>query len=250
MTTTSTTTPPASTAAQPATHQRGRLVTDAPTRMFHALLAVCFVGAYLTAEAERWRLLHVTLGYTMAGLLLFRVLYGVWGPKASGLGALWRKVINAPAWFRAFARVRSWDALAAQWRQGQNLLMGLATVALLVSIVPLAMTGYATYNDWGGEWLEEVHGWLGEAFLYLVLVHVGLVLAISLWRRKNHAALMCSGRVPGKGPDVVRHNRLWLAFVLFVTVCAHMAWMSYTSPQGLVPWRLLGDPATWVSDGD
>ena len=56
-----------------------RLVTDAPTRMFHWLFALSFVGAYLTADGERWRLLHVTLGYTMAGLLGFRVLYGLLG---------------------------------------------------------------------------------------------------------------------------------------------------------------------------
>ncbi|MDP3835815.1 MAG: cytochrome b/b6 domain-containing protein, partial [Hydrogenophaga sp.] len=50
-----------------------RLVIDAPTRMFHWLFALSFVGAYRTADGERWRLLHVTLGYTLAGLLAFRV---------------------------------------------------------------------------------------------------------------------------------------------------------------------------------
>ena len=46
-----------------------RRITDAPTRMFHWLFALCFVGAYATADGEHWRLLHVTLGYTMAGLV-------------------------------------------------------------------------------------------------------------------------------------------------------------------------------------
>ncbi|MDP2988857.1 cytochrome b/b6 domain-containing protein, partial [Hydrogenophaga sp.] len=58
-----------------------RLVIDAPTRMFHWLFALSFVGAYITADGERWRLLHVTLGYTLAGLLAFRVLYGLFGPR-------------------------------------------------------------------------------------------------------------------------------------------------------------------------
>jgi hypothetical protein len=49
-------TPPRSAAAP------GRLVTDAPTRMFHWLFALSFLGAYLTADGEHWRLLHVTLG--------------------------------------------------------------------------------------------------------------------------------------------------------------------------------------------
>ena len=41
------------------------LVWDMPVRVFHWLTVLSFAGAYLTAESERWRLLHVTLGYTM-----------------------------------------------------------------------------------------------------------------------------------------------------------------------------------------
>ena len=48
-----------------------RRVIDAPMRMFHWLFALCFVGAYASADGEHWRMLHVTLGYTLAGLLLF-----------------------------------------------------------------------------------------------------------------------------------------------------------------------------------
>ena len=35
------------------------------------------------------------------------------------------------------------------WRQGQNLLMALAVVALLVLVVPLTLSGDGSYNDWG-----------------------------------------------------------------------------------------------------
>ena len=58
------------------------LVWDAPVRVFHWLLVLSFAGAYLTAESERWRLVHVTLGYTLAGLLAFRLLWGVAGRHA------------------------------------------------------------------------------------------------------------------------------------------------------------------------
>ena len=67
-------------------------MVDAPTRVFHWLFALSFLGAYLTADGERFRLLHVTLGYTMAGLLVFRVLYGLLGPRQAGLALLWRKL--------------------------------------------------------------------------------------------------------------------------------------------------------------
>ena len=50
-------------------------------RVFHWLIVLCFAGAYLTAEHESWRLVHVTLGYTMAGLVVFRLLWGVVGTR-------------------------------------------------------------------------------------------------------------------------------------------------------------------------
>ena len=46
-------------------------------------MVACFAGAWLTSESERWRLLHVTLGYTMVGLVLFRLLWGVLGLGAA-----------------------------------------------------------------------------------------------------------------------------------------------------------------------
>jgi cytochrome b len=60
MSATMTTAPASSTASG-----RSILVWDAPVRVFHWLLAASFIGAFVSAESERWRLLHVTLGYTV-----------------------------------------------------------------------------------------------------------------------------------------------------------------------------------------
>lgn len=227
-----------------------RLVTDAPTRMFHGLFALSFLGAYLTADGEHFRLLHVTLGYTMAGLLVFRVLYGLFGPRQAGLGLLWRKLTGLPAWLRS---VRSAPSLSAiNWRQAQNLLMALAVFALLVMVVPLTLSGYGTYNDWGdvlgGDWLEEVHEFFGEAFLFVVLAHLALIAGLSLLRRKNQAAPMWNGRVDGPGPDLVQNNRVWLAALLLIAVLAYGAWEWQQSPNGLVSTQSLSGMAT--GDGE
>ena len=232
--------PPASTGTAPGTRAPGRRVTDAPTRMFHWLFALCFLGAYATADAEAWRALHVTLGYSLAGLLAFRVLYGAFGPRQAGLGMLLRKLSGAPAWLRAAGHGLQQKSLAGvNWRQGQNLLMALAIVALLVLVVPLTLSGYATYNDWGdtlgGDWIEDVHEFFGEFFLVMVLGHLALILGLSLLRRKNQALPMLTGRVEGQGPDLVAHNRSWLAVLLLLAVLAFAAWQWQQSPGGLVP---------------
>ena len=217
-----------------------RRVVDAPTRMFHWLFALTFVGAYLTADSEHWRLVHVTLGYAFAGLLAFRVLYGIFGPRQAGLGLLWRRLTGLPAWLRSLAATRS--VSAADWRQGQNLTMALAIVSMLVLVLPLVLSGYGTYNDWGdvlgGDWLEEAHEVVGNAFLTLVLAHLAMIAVLSILRRQNLALPMLTGSVRGNGPDLVRHNRTWLAGLLLLTVVALGAWQWLESPRGLIP---LGD---------
>lgn len=223
-----------------------RRITDAPTRMFHWLFALSFLGAYLTADGERWRMLHVTLGYTMAGLLAFRVLYGLCGPRQAGLGLLWRKLTAAPAWLRSLRGAASLSSV--NWRQGQNLLMALAVVALMVLVLPLTLTGYATFNEWGvfpGEdWLGELHEFFGEAMLMVVLAHLALIAALSLLRRKNMASPMLTGRLDGPGPNPVPHNRVWLAALLLLAVLAYGAWEWQQSPRGLIPANAWGPMAT------
>lgn len=216
---------------------RGRLVTDAPMRMFHWLFALSFIGAYLTAESEHWRALHVTLGYSFAGLFGFRVLYGLFGPRQARLGLLWRKLGAAPAWLRTV--VSSHSVGGINWRQGQYLVMALAAVLMMALVAPLTLSGYATYDDWGdflgGDWPEEVHEFLATTFLLVVVAHLGMIVLMSLLRRQNQALSMLTGRLPGAGPSPVQHNRVWLAALILLAVLAFGGWQWQNSPRGLIP---------------
>ncbi len=228
-------TPPARATAGP-----GRRTVDAPVRMFHALFALGFLGAYLTGDSESWRALHVTLGYTLAGLLVFRVLYGLFGPHQAGLGPLWRKLGGAPAWLRSLpAAWRARSAAGLNGRQGLNLLLAASVVALLALVLPTTLSGFALFQEWGGvraeDLLEELHEFFGNTMLLVVLVHLGLILGLSLLRRRNLALPMLTGRIEGAGPDLVRHNRGWLAALLLLAVLGFGAWQWQASPQGLLP---------------
>ena len=50
-------------------------VWDLPTRFFHWSLVTSFATAFLTAESEKLRDIHVLAGYTLAGLIVFRLLW-------------------------------------------------------------------------------------------------------------------------------------------------------------------------------
>lgn len=238
---------PIGTSGPTSTPAPSRRVVDAPTRMFHWLFASTFTGAYLTADIDHWRLLHVTLGYAFAGLLGFRLLYGVFGPRQARLGLLWRRVAGTPAWVRSLRAGRSDPPV--NWRQGQNLVMAWAIVAMLALVAPLALSGYGTYQEWGGalgeDWLEETHEFFGNVFLAVVVAHLGLIAALSLLRRQNQALPMLTGRVHGKGPDLVQHNRTWLAALLLMMVVAFGGWQWVDSPRGL-----LSGPDAGAESGD
>lgn len=212
--------PAATASARPAT----RRVLDAPTRAMHWLMALSFLGAYLTADGERWRLVHVTLGYTLAGLLVARLAWGLWGPRPARLAGLWRRLQGLPAWLKAAA------ALRIDVRQGQNLALALGIALLLALIAPLVLSGYGVYQEWSGDWLEEVHEFLGNAMLALVLAHIASVLTASLLRRRNLVAPMISGRARGSGPDLVKRPLTSVAALLVAAVLAFWAWQWQTAP--------------------
>lgn len=218
----------------------GRRVVDAPTRMLHALIAISFAGAYLTAEGERWRALHVSLGYLLGGVLLARIAYGLVGPRQARVVLWFRKLAAAPAWLRASAAALasgSWNTVG--WRQGQNLLMAVLIALLPLLLVPLLLSGLAPHLEWvqGGlaDALSELHEALGEATLAVVLAHIGAVVALSLIRRQNQARPMLSGRVPGAGPDLARRNHGLLALLILAAAVGFLAWQVQSTPQGLWP---------------
>ena len=221
----------ASAAQTQAPRPASRRIVDATTRMLHWLMALSFTGAYLTADGERWRLVHVTLGYTLAALVVGRLVWGLLGPRQVRLSVLQRKLQGLPAWLKSLPNVKSLATLQPAWRQGQNLLMALVVALILGLVIPLTLSGYAVWDEWGGEWLEDVHEFFGNTLLIVVLAHIGLIAFLSLLRRKNQALPMLTGRAAGPGPDLAKRNHGILAALLLACVLAFWAWQWSEAPQ-------------------
>jgi cytochrome b len=209
----------------------GGWVTDAPTRMFHWLFALSFLIAYLSADADGWRRLHVTMGYTFGGLLVFRLLYGWLGPKPLGWGPLKRKVAGVGPWLKTWVQ----PGVRVNWRQGQNVALATSIAVILGVVAPLVLTGYGFYQKWAGHWLKEVHEWLGTVLLWAVLAHVGLLLVLSLVRRQNQALPMLTGRSSMAGPGPIKQRRGWLAGLVLAAVLGFVVMQWQDSPNGLLP---------------
>jgi len=71
------------------------------------------------------------------------------------------------------------------------------------------VSGYATYNEIGGEWLEELHELAANGMLALVVVHVAGVLVSSLLHRENLVRSMITGYKMGAAVHGIRRTH-WM----------------------------------------
>lgn len=225
--------------AAPVSETKAR-VWDLPTRVFHWSLAVSFTAAWLTAESERWRDIHVVAGYTLAGLIAFRVVWGLIGSRYARFSSF----VFPPS--RLVAYLKSLFSGTPEHHLGHNPAGGLAIVALLVLGATVAASGYATYQEVGGEWLEELHEGAANAMLLLVLVHLVGVAVSSVLHRENLVRAMLTGWKSGRPEEGITRRHTVLGVVLLAAVLGF--WAFSQSPSGRAV--LAGSPEAEEAGGE
>lgn len=193
-------------------------VWDLPVRLFHWLMAFSFAGAYLTAEVDQWRLVHVTLGYTMAALVCFRILWGFFGTAYARFSSF----VRGPR--ATLAYVRSMFSGRPQHFIGHNPAGAVAIMSMLAIAIVLAGSGWLLYTERAGEWMEDAHELIANLMLVVVLVHIGGVLAASLMHRENLAKAMITGRKRAEAGVPAQGLRAGTALVLLLSVLAFWWW--------------------------
>ena len=200
------------------------LVWDAPTRVFHWLLAASFAGAFLTAESERLRSLHVGFGYTMLGLLAFRVIWGLAGTRYARFSAFAFGPRRVASYLKSLLR------FSPQHYVGHNPAGSWAIFALMILGLVTGATGYANYEGIGGDWLEELHEAAANGFLGVVIVHVAGVVVSSLLHRENLARSMLTGYKLGRPEAGIRYRHRIVAAALLLAV----GWTWLAGPDALL----------------
>jgi len=214
------------------------LVWDLPTRAFHWLLAASFAGAYLTSESERLRDVHMLLGYSAAGLVTFRVLWGL-------VGTRYARFTSFPLSPRAaIDYLKSLLALSPRHYVGHNPAGSWAILGMLALIAGTALTGWANALEIGPNWVEDVHEAFGNATLALVVVHVGAVIVSSLLHRENLPRAMVTGYKPGSAPSAAG-TRWFVAVALVVVIGAF--WAGAIPAPGVAPGKSIVQAATQPS---
>lgn len=194
------------------------LVWDLPVRLFHWLLALSFAGAFLTAESERVRDLHVAFGYTFMALIAFRLVWGLIGTRHARFASF----AYGPK--AVLAYVRSLPTRTPMHFAGHNPAGSWAIFAMLALGIATGVSGYALYEDVGGRWTESLHEGAANAMLALVVVHVAAVLVSSRLHRENLVAAMVTGHKRGAASDGIGRSRLAAATAAVVAFAVAALW--------------------------
>jgi cytochrome b len=172
------------------------LVWDLPVRFFHWSLALSFAVAYLSSESERWQLVHITSGYVLVALIVFRLIWGFTGSRYARFSEFVRGPGAIKDYLLGLLRLRP------PHYTGHNPAGAVAVLALLSLGLVTAASGWANFNEIGGvlanKLLEELHEGAASIMLTVVGIHVAAVLLTSLLHRENLVASMIHGFKQGR----------------------------------------------------
>ncbi len=174
-------------------------VWDILIRIFHWSLVVFFSVSYVTGELGDW--LHHWSGYTITGLLVFRLVWGVIGTEH----ARFRDFVRHPAHIRRY--LTAMKEGRAERYLGHNPAGGVMIIALLLGLSFMAFSGMLLAGfDGDGPLagtalmalqvlpIKALHELTANALILGILLHVGGVIYSSWLHRENLPKAMVTGR--------------------------------------------------------
>ncbi len=191
-------------------------IWDAPVRVMHGLAVLSFAGAWLSAEAEGWRAVHISFGFGLAGVMVLRVLWGLVGSRHARFAGFVRGPRAVLAHFRALA------AGEPAVHSGHNPAGGWAVLALIGLSLAVSLSGWWTYTQ--GEAFEDLHEAVAEGLLALVGLHVAAVVVMSGLSRQNLVRAMVSGRKPAPAAEAIPRTHRGLGLLVLLAVLGFWTW--------------------------
>lgn len=155
-----------------------------PTRLFHWLFVVLIIAGWISSEEDRWLNIHASIGSAVGVLVVFRIVWGIIGPKYSRFGDF-----N----FRFDALKEYLLTLMNPTRHyvGHNPAASMVIIAMLVTVVLAVLSGMLAYGIGENrgilaflhhgyfhdmEWFEAIHEFFVNLLWVLIAAHVTGVL--------------------------------------------------------------------------
>ncbi len=221
----------AGTAAETATAP----VWDLPTRLFHWVLAALIGFSWWSAEEEQleW---HLWSGYAVLALVLFRLLWGVFGSST----ARFANFVRGPRGVFGYLRdSRGWKPI------GHTPLGALSVIALLGLTLLQVATGLVNSDRDGlgegslaplvsgdlSDTAHDLHELVFNVLLAFIALHVAAILFYRLVHGKRLLGPMISGRgAVDAGTEPMRPGRWWAALLCLVAALGITRWIIAGAP--------------------
>ncbi len=219
-----------------------RLIWDWPTRLWHWLFAIAVVGAWITGQwgGFDWRQWHFWFGQSVVGLLIFRLVWGIVGPRH----ARFHHFITGPR--RLWAYLRTLPERTAPESAGHSPLAALSVIAFLAVLTLQSVSGLFISDDilyegpWfpavsadTADWFSSIHHQLGWPIIVLIGLHILAILAYRYYKGYRLTSAMITGKKPNSRVPAsasIPGSRSLLAVVVIVLVIVLTWWLLVVAP--------------------
>ncbi len=210
-------------------------IWDLPIRIFHWSLVACVVVMFVSAEIGNFDV-HIITGQIIAGLLIARLAWGVFGSSNARLSALvftLRDYVNY---------LKQLPKRAPSYSTAHSPVGALAVIAILIALIVQVTTGlvasdvdgliegpFAYYIDYDlSRWASEIHVEHEEWLLFLIGLHLAANAFYYFYKHDNLIQAMITGnrQLPASLiPNPPNIAATWKAVVLALIIALSLTWI-------------------------
>lgn len=210
-------------------------VWDLSTRVFHWLLLLSVLAAWVSIELDETQL-HFYAGYSVLLLLLFRLMWGIVGSSHSRFSDF----VAGPAAVFQYLRTNHSPT------PGHNPLGALSVVLMLMLLLAQVFTGLLNQNDSGDygpyaawvsdAWVDVLSSWHEQLFLAIqiaVVLHVLAIVYYGIVKNDRLMGAMISGYKKGQSGAAAPVSH-WRAVLIWLLAVGAVVTLLAMAPEMLI----------------
>ena len=161
---------------------------DKVIRGVHWIIAILFLTNYFFTEPGYE--VHVKVGWTIFGLVIIRIIWGI--TLAKGPNRIWNFIPTLNGFKTHLTELKNRESIHPI---GHNAFGSCAIFAMWFGLLAAAFTGWLQDTDWGFDnGVDDWHEFIVESLWILVIIHISAVLFTSIWLRRNLIKQMIIGK--------------------------------------------------------
>lgn len=208
-------------------------IYDLPTRLFHWFFAGSFLTAFTIAnlvdDESAVFALHMLVGLIIGFTVILRIVWSFLGSRHARFSDFSLQPKQLLAYLKAVATGQK-----VIWA-GHNPASSWAAIVMMGLASGLTLTGILMASDIRAEFLEDVHEFMADAFIFVVIAHITGVVLHSMQYRDQLAKSMVTGFKTGLADSTSAVPAYKLAGVIFLLLTLSFGsylWQNYQQTNG------------------